>query len=99
MTNPVPQYTHLISTIRDLYPDFAYLHVVEPRVDGSAERTVRETVPVNQLEQRDTLHALWAPKPLISAGGYDRELGLDAAQKAGQLVAYGRLFISNVSLS
>ncbi|KZP27658.1 FMN-linked oxidoreductase [Athelia psychrophila] len=95
MSNPVPQFTHLISTIRDLYPDFAYLHVLEPRVDGGTDR---ETVSVEQLKERDALHALWAPKPLISAGGYDREMGLDVAQKTGQLVAYGRLFISNPDL-
>ncbi|KZP21343.1 FMN-linked oxidoreductase [Athelia psychrophila] len=95
MANPVPQFTHLISTIRALYPDFAYLHVVGPRVNGHFDR---ETVPVNQLTQRDTLYDLWAPKPLVSAGGYDRELGLDMAQRTGQLVAYGRLFISNPDL-
>ncbi|KZP21341.1 FMN-linked oxidoreductase [Athelia psychrophila] len=95
MTNPGPQFTHLISTIRDLYPDFAYLHILEARVDGVVDR---ETVSVNLLKERDALHALWAPRPLITAGGYDRELGLDVAQKTGQLVAYGRLFISNPDL-
>lgn len=68
--------------------------MVEPRVDGGIDRS---TVSGDQLKERDVLHALWAPKPLISTGGYDRETGLDAAQKKGQLVAYGRLFISNVS--
>ncbi|KZP04673.1 FMN-linked oxidoreductase [Athelia psychrophila] len=95
MANPVPQFTHLVSTIRDLYPDFAYLHVVEPRVDGYTDR---EAIPANQLKERDALYGLWAPKPLISAGGYTRELGLDVAQRTGQLVAYGRLFISNPDL-
>lgn len=94
MTNPEPQFAHLISSIRDLYPGFAYLHVLEPRVDGWTDR---ETISTIQVKERDALHAIWAPKPLISAGGYDRELGLDVAQKTGQLVAYGRLFISNVS--
>ncbi|KZP30039.1 FMN-linked oxidoreductase [Athelia psychrophila] len=95
MTNPEPQFTHLINAIRTLYPDFAYLHVLEPRVDGWADR---ETISAHQVTERDALHALWAPKPLISAGGYDREMGVDVAQKTGQLVAYGRLFISNPDL-
>lgn len=94
MENPGPQFTYLIRTIRDLYPEFAYLHVLEPRIDGATDR---ETISVDQLKERDALHALWDPKPLISAGGYDREMGLAVAQKKGQLVAYGRLFISNVS--
>ncbi|KZP02796.1 FMN-linked oxidoreductase [Athelia psychrophila] len=95
MANPVPQFTHLISTVRDPYPDFAYLHVLEPRVDGGTDR---ETVSAHQVKERDVLHALWAPRPLISAGGYDRQMGLDVAQKTDQLVAYGRLFLSNPDL-
>ena len=95
MASPEPQFTHLISNIRTLYPDFAYLHVVEPRVDGWADRA---TIPASQTEERDVLYALWSPKPLVSAGGHDRATGLDTAQRTGVLVAYGRLFISNVSI-
>lgn len=94
MASPESQFTHLISNIRALYPDFAYLHVVEPRVDGSVDRA---TIPPSQTAERDALHALWSPKPLVSAGGHDRATGLDTAQHTGVLVAYGRLFISNVS--
>ncbi|KZP09248.1 FMN-linked oxidoreductase, partial [Athelia psychrophila] len=95
MSNPVPQFTHLVCAIRDLYPEFAYLHVIEPRVNNYEDV---ETIPAHKWAERDALYALWAPKPLISAGGYDRELGLDVAQKTGRLVAYGRLFISNPDL-
>ena len=94
MAHPEPQFTHLVSNIRNLYPDFAYLHVVEPRVDGWADRA---TIPASQTKERDAIYALWSPKPLISAGGHDRATGLEAAQRSGVLVAYGRLFISNVS--
>lgn len=80
MANPVPQFHHLVSTIRDLYPDFSYLHIVEPRIDGASDR---ESVSAQQLHERDMLAGLWAPKPLISAGGYDRALGLEAAEKTG----------------
>ncbi|KZP05641.1 WD40 repeat-like protein [Athelia psychrophila] len=55
-----------------------------------------ETPP--KLGKKDRTAVKEAPRtrqPLISAGGYDQELGLDVAQKTGQLVAYGRLFISN----
>ncbi|KAF7975953.1 hypothetical protein HWV62_8076 [Athelia sp. TMB] len=95
MASPEPQFTHLISNIRTLYPDFAYLHVVEPRVDGSVDRA---TIPPSQTAERDALYALWSPKPLVSAGGHDRATGLDSAQQTGVLVAYGRLFIANPDL-
>ena len=39
---------------------------------------------------------LWAPRPCITAGGYDREKGLKVAEETGQLVGYGALFIANV---
>ncbi|KZP20890.1 FMN-linked oxidoreductase [Athelia psychrophila] len=83
MSNPVPQFTHLVSAIRDLCPDFAYLHVIEPRVNNYDDV---ETIPAHKYTECDALYALWAPKPLISAGGYDQELGLDVAQKTGQLL-------------
>ncbi|KAF7975952.1 hypothetical protein HWV62_13717 [Athelia sp. TMB] len=95
MANPAPQFTHLINNIRTSYPDFAYLHVVEPRVDGGVDR---QTIPAGQTEERDALYAIWSPKPLVSAGGHDRATGLDTAQRTGVLVAYGRLFISNPDL-
>lgn len=95
MKDPVPQFTHIISSIRDLYPDFAYIHIVEPRVDGWA---TRDDVPQGQVNQSDFIHDLWAPKPIISVGAFDRELGLEVAEKKGHLIAYGRPFISNVSL-
>ncbi|KAF7977826.1 hypothetical protein HWV62_2561 [Athelia sp. TMB] len=95
MAHPEPQFAHLVSSIRSLYPDFAYLHVVEPRVDGWADRA---TVPASQAKERDAIFALWSPKPLISAGGHDRATGLEAARRSGVLVAYGRLFISNPDL-
>lgn len=33
---------------------------------------------------------------MVSAGGFDRELGMDVAERKGRLIAYGRSFISNV---
>lgn len=94
MKDPVPQFTHLISQIRDAYPEFAYLHVVEPRVDGN---TSRDVVPSSQLEEGNLIHDLWAPKPFISAGAFDRESALDVAEQKGHLIAFGRPFIANVS--
>lgn len=38
MKDPVPQFSYLVSQIAQRYPDFAYIHVVEPRVSGMTER-------------------------------------------------------------
>jgi NADPH2 dehydrogenase len=96
MKDPVPQFTHVISRIRDLYPDFSYIHVIEPRVDGSVSR---DTASLQETDQNDFIHKLWAPRPLISVGAFDRELGLEAAEKKGHLIAYGRPFVANVSFA
>jgi len=95
MKDPVPQFTHVITHIRDLYPDFSYIHVIEPRVDGS---TTRDAVASHEASQSDFIHDLWAPRPLISVGAFDRELGLEVAEKKGHLIAYGRPFIANPDL-
>jgi NADPH2 dehydrogenase len=50
-----------------------------------------------EYESNDFLRAIWGERPFISAGGHTRESGLEFADKHGDLIAYGRLFISNVS--
>jgi NADPH2 dehydrogenase len=93
MKDPVPQFTHIITSIRDRYPDVSYIHIVEPRVDATF---TRESISSHEVDESDVLHDLWAPRPLISAGAYDRKLGLEVAEKEGHLIAYGRPFIANV---
>ena len=94
MKDPVPQFTNVITRIRDLYPNFSYIHIIEPRVDGLI---TRDAVNSHEVSQSDFIHDLWAPRPLISSGAFDRKLGLEVAEKKGHLIAYGRPFISNVS--
>lgn len=38
MKDPVPQFSYLVSRIARRHPDFAYIHVVEPRVSGVTNR-------------------------------------------------------------
>lgn len=71
----------------------AYLHLVEPRISGNT--TVEEDTPeLGSHHFRPIFKGT-----LIAAGGYDREKG-NAVLAAGDadLVAYGRLFISNPDL-
>ncbi|TCD65522.1 hypothetical protein EIP91_002530 [Steccherinum ochraceum] len=91
MTDPKPQFSYIVQKIAENHPDLAYLHVVEPRVSGHEVRTIQAG------ESNDFIRAIWAPRPYLSAGGYDREGGLKAAER-GDIVVYGRHFISNPDL-
>lgn len=71
----------------------AYLHLVEPRVNGS--------VTLEESSSRMT-SGFFRPMfhgTLLTAGGYDRDSG-EAVLAAGEadLIVYGRLFISNPDL-
>ncbi|KAF8996311.1 hypothetical protein BDQ17DRAFT_1364493 [Cyathus striatus] len=86
--NPIPQFTHFLRALKDTHPKLAYLHIIEPRI----EEEIIHPSPSN-----DFIRDIWAPKVIISAGGYDRESAIRVAEK-GELVAFGRLFIANPDL-
>ncbi|KAF8890992.1 hypothetical protein BD779DRAFT_1799320 [Infundibulicybe gibba] len=93
MSDPLPQFTHLISTLARTHTDLAYIHLVEPRVAGIGDRTSAAH------ESNGTLRAAWAPRRVITAGGYDRAGALAVAEEDGDaLVAFGRNYISNPDL-
>ncbi|KAK0499115.1 hypothetical protein EDD18DRAFT_62810 [Armillaria luteobubalina] len=93
MEDPVPTFGYLVTKIGQRHADLAYLHVVEPRVAGTETRD-----DVGGNESNDFIRDLWAPRPLISAGGYKREEAMKVANEKGDLVAFGRYFISNPDL-
>ncbi|OBZ77681.1 putative NADPH dehydrogenase C5H10.10 [Grifola frondosa] len=92
MKNPVPTFAHLTMKLKELYPDFAYIHVVEPAATGDRDRRVL------QHESNNFIRDIWAPKALISAGGYTRKTALAVAERTGELIAFGRPFIGNPDL-
>ncbi|KAF8497625.1 hypothetical protein BU17DRAFT_59355, partial [Hysterangium stoloniferum] len=87
MADPIPQLTHFITSIRDAYPDFAYIHLTEPDLDRNPDDT----------GSNDPFRALWAPHPFLSANGYTPE-NAEMAAKKGDIAAFGRYFISNPEL-
>lgn len=98
MSNPRPTFAYLATALRDKHPKLAYLHVIEPRIAGG-----RDAVgDADRSEGNDFLRQIWnggeggEERILISAGGYTRETALDTAEHKGGLVAFGRLYISNV---
>ncbi|KAF7342486.1 FMN-linked oxidoreductase [Mycena venus] len=86
-----PTFSYVISELAARYPGFAYLHLIEPRVSGNSSREAAAH------ESNDALRALWAPRPCVRAGGFTRKSALGAAE-SGDLVAFGRLYISNPDL-
>jgi NADPH2 dehydrogenase len=75
------------------HPDLAYIHAVEPRLEGLSEG---RTLPSGA--SNDFIRELWHEKRLITAGGYTRESGMQTADEKGDLIAYGRPFIANVGV-
>lgn len=92
MDNPIPQFEYFVSQLKDRHPDFAYLHLIEPRISG---------IDARQPEPRESnnfIRDIWAPKQIIAAGGYSRKDALEVVEQHNCLVAFGRWFISNVRL-
>lgn len=95
MENPVPQFAHFVSELKKRHPKLAYIHVVEARVSG--DRNAENHVS-SELLSSEPLRALWSPLTYITAGGYNRQLALEVAEKTSSLVTFGRHFLANVRL-
>ncbi len=96
MEDPKPTYTYLVTRIKELYPHFAYIHVIEPRANGSGDRAPGEG---GADDSNDFIRDIWGDRPLISAGGYARETALrQAEERPNELIAFGRWYISNVRI-
>ncbi|KAI0063566.1 NADH:flavin oxidoreductase/NADH oxidase [Artomyces pyxidatus] len=90
--DPRPTYSHLVTQIRERFPSFGYLHVVEPRIRGSFDREN------NNTESNDFLRDIWGSRTWVSAGGYVRENAIKQADERGEIIAFGRLYTSNPDL-
>ena len=93
MADPVPQFTHLVSGLREL--GLAYLHLVESRISGNAD--VEETTKVDFA-----MEAWGSTSPVLLAGGFKP----DSAKRAVEIeykdkevaIVFGRYFISTPDL-
>ncbi|KAK7433306.1 hypothetical protein QQZ08_000245 [Neonectria magnoliae] len=95
MRDPVPQFTHLVSNLRDL--GLAYLHLIEPRVSGNADQATDDTETLDFA-----LEAWQKAGPVILAGGYTLQKANEALgtflKDQDAAFAFGRQFISNPDL-
>ena len=71
----------------------AYLHVIEPRVNGT------ETVSEGQPPVASTFLRKIFKGPILAAGGFDREGAKEILHRSNaDLIAFGRWFSSNPDL-
>lgn len=97
MSDPIPQFTHLISTLASRYPTMAYLHLVDSRVHGGSDVTSKAN------ESLDFARDAWrvTGQPLLIAGGFNRENALSLMAQDGMenvALVFGRHFIANPDL-
>jgi N-ethylmaleimide reductase len=90
---PMPLYTHVVKALDGL--GLAYLHFIEPRSSGAGRAEVNwQNVPSAMVLFRP----LWRGV-LMTAGGFTGETAEAAiAQGHADVIAFGRIFISNPDL-
>ncbi|KAI0779343.1 NADH:flavin oxidoreductase/NADH oxidase [Fomes fomentarius] len=88
--DPIPAFSYLVKQLKERYPNLAYVHVASPNAPfcvGPKDESTAEFI-----------YKIWAPRPVITTGGYTRETGLRKAEETGQLIGYGRDFLANPDL-
>jgi NADPH2 dehydrogenase len=90
---PYETWGYLVKSLQAKHSDMAYLHMVEPRADFNVD------VYEKTADTLDPFRKEWKG-PFVSAGGYtyDTKAAFDTAERTGNMVAFGRLYISNPDL-
>jgi NADPH2 dehydrogenase len=92
MPDPLPTFAEVVKRIRVGYPDFAYLHVIEPtthyRPDGESGKGD---------DSDKLLRDIWGDGAYIANSDFERDSAIETVEKEGGLVSFARHFISNVS--
>jgi NADPH2 dehydrogenase len=94
--NPIPGFSYLTAELAKRFPNLAYLHVVEPRIDELIRDVPedRRHDPTRAISN-DFIREVWGSKTLISAGGYERDSAIKTAEK-GDVIGFSRHYIANV---
>ena len=93
MPDPIPTFTGLVTHIRDSYPEFAYIHIIEATDIVLTGPKVSVTRPPVKF-----LRDIWGDRPYIANASYERDTAMEAVEKEGGLVSFGRYFVSNVGI-
>jgi NADPH2 dehydrogenase len=93
MPDPLATFAEVVRRIRVGYPDFAYLHIVEPtthhRPDGEGD--------TGNKDSSKPLRDIWGDGVYIANSDFGRDSAIEVVEKEGGLISFGRHFISNVS--
>jgi NADPH2 dehydrogenase len=92
MRDPLPTFTTFVERVCAAYANFAYVHGIEPRVNGNEE------VDSDQSKSNEALRKAAGDIPYMASGGFDRASATSMVEKHGGLIAFGRHFIANVKL-
>jgi NADPH2 dehydrogenase len=93
MKDPLPTFTTFVERLRVTHPNFAYVHGIEPRINGGDELNSDQ----GSTQSNEALRKAAGDIPFIATGGFDRASAAGMVEKHGGLVAFGRHFIANVS--
>jgi 2,4-dienoyl-CoA reductase-like NADH-dependent reductase (Old Yellow Enzyme family) len=90
---PYETWGYLAKTLQQTHSDLAFLDFIEPRADFTVDEYA------NKKDSLDPFRKEWKG-PFISTGGYtyNTDTALDTADKTGNLIGFGRLYISNPDL-
>lgn len=86
-------WAYMTTEIQKKHPNLSYLHFIEGRAQRDNDGVI------NVVDTLATYRQLWKG-PFISAGGYSNanEHAMDLAEKTGNLISFGRMFIANPDL-
>jgi NADPH2 dehydrogenase len=90
MPDPLPTFVEVVKRIRAGYPDFAYLHIIEPtpHLGPDGEGNSDSSKPLRDI---------WGDGVYIANSEFGRDSAIEVVEKEGGLVSFSRHFISNVS--
>ena len=94
MADPLATFAEVVKRIRAGYPDFAYLHIVEP----TTHHRPAEEGDTENKDSSKVLRDIWGDGAYISNSDYGRDSAIEVVEKEGGLVSFARHFISNVSI-
>jgi NADPH2 dehydrogenase len=93
MPDPLPTFVEVVKRIRVGYPDFAYLHIIEP----TTHHRPTEEGDAGNKDSSKLLRDIWGDGAYITNSDYGRDSAIEVVEKQGGLVSFARHFISNVS--
>ncbi|KAI0640768.1 NADH:flavin oxidoreductase/NADH oxidase [Trametes meyenii] len=91
LKDPKLQFTYLVEQFKHKVPQLAYLHITS--------KGAPDNIGPENPQDEYFIHELWAPRVVVTTGGYDRESALKVTEENDNwLVGFGRPFIANPDL-